>query len=104
MTALHWAARNNDVAAARALVRAGANANASKRYGVTPLTLAAQNGSAPMLDLLLKAGADAQRDDAAGRDGADDRGAHRSVPTPSRCWRRTAPKSTPAKDGWASRR
>ena len=77
MTALHWAARNNDVAAARALVRAGASAKASTRYGVTPLTLAAQNGSASMLDLLLKAGADGQRDDAAGRDGADDRGAHR---------------------------
>ena len=68
MTALHWAARNNDVASARVLLRAGANAKAATRYGVTPLALAAQNGSAPMLDLLLKAGADAERHDAGGRD------------------------------------
>ena len=60
MTKLHWAARNNDLTAARALVRAGANVNAASRYGITPLTLAAENGSAPMLDLLLKAGADAK--------------------------------------------
>ena len=59
MTALHWAARNNDLESARLLLRAGANAKATTRYGFTPLALAAQNGSAPMLDLLLKAGADA---------------------------------------------
>ena len=59
MTALHWAARNNDLASARLLLRAGANTKATTRYGVTPLALAAQNGSAPMLDLLLKGGADA---------------------------------------------
>ena len=99
MTALHWAARNNDVATARALVRAGASVKAATRYGVTPLTLAAQNGSAPMLDLLLKAGGDANATMPQGRDGADDRGAHRRVPTPSRCWPRTAPTSTPAR-GW----
>ena len=59
MTALHWAARNNDLASARLLLRAGANTKATTRYGVTPLALAAQNGSAQMLDLLLKGGADA---------------------------------------------
>src|SRR5262245_27191846 len=59
MTALHWAARNNDLASARLLLGAGANAKAATRYGVTPLALAAQNGSAQMLELLLKGGADA---------------------------------------------
>src|SRR6185436_20350792 len=59
MTALHWAARNNDLASARLLLRAGANTKATTRYGVTPLALAAQNGSAQMLDLLLKGGAHA---------------------------------------------
>ena len=53
MTALHWAARNNDLASARLLLRAGAKTKATTRYGVTPLALAAQNGSAQMLDLLL---------------------------------------------------
>ena len=59
MTALHWAARNNDLASARLLLGAGANAKAATRYGVTPVALAAQNGSAPMLEVLLKAGGDA---------------------------------------------
>ena len=33
---------------------AGADTNAKNRYGVTPLSLAARNGSASMLDLLLR--------------------------------------------------
>ena len=57
-TALHWAARNNDIAAATALLKAGANPKAANRYEVTPLYLAAQNGSAPMIQLLLKVGVD----------------------------------------------
>jgi ankyrin repeat protein len=57
-TALHWAARWNDLDTAASLIRAGANAGAANRYGVTPVSLASLNGSAAMLELLLKAGAD----------------------------------------------
>ena len=40
-------------------MRAGANVKAANRYGVTPLYSAAVNGNAAMIELLLKAGADA---------------------------------------------
>ena len=58
-TALHWAARHDDLATGRALLAARANPNAANRYGVTPLSLACTNGSAPFVTLLLEAGADA---------------------------------------------
>ena len=58
MTALHWAARHNDLETARALIKARANPKAENRYGVTPLSLACTNGSAAMATLLLEAGAD----------------------------------------------
>ena len=60
-TALHWAAPADDLETARLLLRAGANAKAANRYGVTPLHVAATNGSAAMIEALLKAGADAER-------------------------------------------
>ena len=57
-TALHWAAYWDDLETATELLRAGANANASNRYGVTPLSLACTNGNAAMIDLLLKSKAE----------------------------------------------
>ena len=41
------------------LLRAKTPVDAANRYGITPLTLAAINGSAEVVDLLLMAGADA---------------------------------------------
>jgi ankyrin repeat protein len=58
-TALHWAVERDDIELADVLIRAGARPGAVTREGVTPLQLAAINGSAPMIDRLLKAGADA---------------------------------------------
>jgi ankyrin repeat protein len=55
-TALHWAARWNDLATARALIHAGANAGAANHDGATPMFLASQNGSAAVIELLLTAG------------------------------------------------
>src|SRR5499425_2895620 len=57
-TALHWAARWDDIEMAAALIRAGANANVANRDGATPMFLAAMNGSGPMIETLLKAGVD----------------------------------------------
>jgi ankyrin repeat protein len=58
MTALHWAAYQDDTAVAKLLVDAGADAKAENRYGVTPLSLACQNGNTALVELLLAAGAD----------------------------------------------
>ena len=57
-TALHWAARTNDLQTAETLIRVGANVRAANRYGVTPLHLACTSGNPAMVEMLLKAGAD----------------------------------------------
>ena len=58
MTALHWAAYNDELETAKVLLSAKANAKAANRYGVTPLALACTNGNEAMVELLLEAGAD----------------------------------------------
>jgi len=52
-----------------ALIKAGADVNAANRYGVTPLSLAASNGSDRVIGLLLKAGANPSAADGALHDG-----------------------------------
>ncbi|MDQ3623735.1 MAG: ankyrin repeat domain-containing protein [Verrucomicrobiota bacterium] len=58
MTALHWAAYHDDLETAKLLATAKAQAQAANRYGVTPLTLACQNGSTALVEFLLDHGAD----------------------------------------------
>src|SRR4030095_6066104 len=58
MTALHWAAYQDDTETGKLLLDAGANVKAENRYGVTPLSLACQNGNTALIELLLSAGAD----------------------------------------------
>jgi ankyrin repeat protein len=57
-TPLQWAARNDDLASADKLIKAGADVRTADRYGVTPLYLACTNASATMIRQLLDAGAD----------------------------------------------
>jgi ankyrin repeat protein len=56
-TALHWAVHWDDIGLVRQLLVAGASVRALNDYGVMPLFLAATNGSAPMIDLLISGGA-----------------------------------------------
>src|SRR5437667_1634683 len=57
-TALHWAARLDDLEMADLLIHSGANVSAATRGGATPLELAAVNGSAAMIEKFIQAGAD----------------------------------------------
>jgi uncharacterized protein len=58
-TPLLDAALQNDFAKAKALLKSGANANETNRYGIAPLVLASQNGNGALVEALLAAGADA---------------------------------------------
>ena len=61
MTALHWAARQGAIETVRMLLFAGGNVRATTRLGgYTPLLLASQAGHAPVIEALIKAGADAK--------------------------------------------
>jgi ankyrin repeat protein len=67
MTALHWAASNDDLELVQVLLDAGANIKAETRLGgITPLFMACKNGNASIIEALLKAGASASAPDAHG--------------------------------------
>ena len=59
MTALHWAVYRDDLETAKLLTGAKAEVKVANRYGITPLSLASENGNGVMVELLLNAGADA---------------------------------------------
>ena len=62
MTALHWAAYRDEIPMAELLLAAEATVDAATRMGgVTPLFLAAKNGSAPMIERLAESGANVNR-------------------------------------------
>lgn len=67
-TPLHLAATNPDPAALKALIAAGADANARDVDGLTPLHMAAYTQNARHAQLLLEAGADPYAKTNAGRD------------------------------------
>ena len=59
MTALHWAAFQDDVDMAKMLVAAGGNLKAVTRLeAITPLVMASKNGNAAMIGILLDGCAD----------------------------------------------
>jgi ankyrin repeat protein len=56
---LHWAVRADELEIADLLLKAGADATAQNRLGLTALNLAAANGNGAMMRKLLDHGADA---------------------------------------------
>ncbi|HXS32105.1 MAG TPA: ankyrin repeat domain-containing protein, partial [Steroidobacteraceae bacterium] len=64
--ALHWRVDADDLDGARKLLQAGADANALTERGISPLSLAIANGNTAMVDLLLKAGANASQQEPSG--------------------------------------
>src|SRR5206468_1150733 len=60
MTALHWAAENDDPAMTQVLLNAGAKPDVETRLGaITPLFIASKNANPAIVEALLKAGANA---------------------------------------------
>ena len=76
-TALHWAAENNDDELVAMLLKAGAHVTATNRYGVQPLSLAAVNGNAAIIDALAQSRRRREQRAAGRRNAADDRRADR---------------------------
>ncbi|HTW63583.1 MAG TPA: ankyrin repeat domain-containing protein [Bryobacteraceae bacterium] len=67
MTALHWAATNDDLPMLEMLLAVGANVNAQTRLAdVTPLFMASKTGDPAVIEALLKAGASATAPDGHG--------------------------------------
>ena len=61
MSALHWAALNNNAEMVQVLIQAGANVRATTRLGAyTALFMAAKAGAASVIDVLIKNGSDAK--------------------------------------------
>lgn len=58
MTALHWAVFHDDTELTKQLIAAGADVKAANRYGVTPLSIACQNGNTKIVESLLNTQAD----------------------------------------------
>ena len=78
-TPLHYAASRGQMEMARLLLANKAMVNAPAPNGETPLMMAALSGRKPMVDLLIKSGADITTQDTKGQDAA--------------AWATTAPKS-----------
>lgn len=57
-TPLQWAVYDQDMAKVRQLIRAGADVNASNKYGANAMQLAAEASNGDIIKLLLDAGAD----------------------------------------------
>lgn len=70
-TPLHYAASKGQMDMARLLLAQHAMPNAPAPNGETPLMMAALSGGKPMVDLLLKAGADVGTRDSKGQSAAD---------------------------------
>ena len=100
MTALHWAAQTRRRWRwATHWSAAGANPNAGTRYGITPLALAATNGSARFVELLLKAHADANAASPEGETPHHDRRARRADRADQAAGGERRQLSTPARNG-----